>query len=136
MNLETIRLFGAAALAGVLASAAPAADAVRQADDRPGAKRMSVMMLVGCLAQEGERWYLTRATEPVAAELPGSKAYAEPAADAALGSGRYWLMGTVSEFDVIKHKGHKVRVKGLVLTGDPGPRVNLTSLRHLAPACA
>lgn len=95
-----------------------------------------VMFIVGCLAEEDGGWVLTNATDPTpVAGLPGSKTENEPSADVPLGKNRFSLIGTVSEFGVEKLKGHKVRVKGLVIEAASESRVNLTSLKMLGTGC-
>jgi len=99
-------------------------------------ERTSIMFIVGCLAQENDTWILTNASDPTPVMgAPGSKTENEPLADAPLGTNRFRLVGTVQEFGVDKLKGHKVRVKGLVMKAVPESRVNLTSLRMLGTGC-
>lgn len=104
---------------------------------QPAPQRIPISTVVGCLTQTTEgTWILTDATEPVAiATKPGSKEAKEPDETAPLGKRRFRIIGTLEEFGVSRHKGHKVRIKGMVLTGSPEPRVNVTSLRHLSPTC-
>ena len=98
--------------------------------------RIPASYIVGCLAEENGRWFLTNATDPItAAGLPGSKTDNDPPASTPLGKNRFTLIWTVQEFGVAKHKGHKVRVKGLVIKATPESRVNLTSLKMLASDC-
>jgi len=106
-----------AVLSGVLASAA---------------QRMPLMMTVGCVAQEGDQWWLVSATEPVeiTEEVPP-----EPEVATVLGDGRFRLIGTLDEFGVNNHAGHKVRVKGILIEDNDETRLNLTSIRHMLPDC-
>ena len=96
------------------------------------AQPMPLMMVVGCVAQEADEWWIVRATEPVeiTEEVPP-----EPEVGTPLGEGRLRLIGTLDEFGVRDHAGHKVRVKGLLIEDDGESRLNLTSIRHLFPAC-
>lgn len=113
-----------------------AASALAQAQTPASPERMRAMFVVGCLAEENGKWMLTRAGDPVpVAGVPGSKTDNEPAVDAPLGKNRFSLIGTVEEFGVTKHKGHKVRVKGLVIKATPDSRINLTSLKMLGVEC-
>jgi hypothetical protein len=91
---------------------------------------LRVMGTVGCLVEEEGKWFLTDATEPV----PGDDVdrNLDPAAKGEL---RFAVIGTVSEFSVPDHAGHKVRLKGLILDAEPVDRLQLTSLKHVAPSC-
>ena len=96
------------------------------------AQRMPLMMSVGCVVQEGEQRWIVSATEPVEITEEVSP---EPDVSTPLGEGRLRLIGTLDEFGVSNHTGHKVRVKGIRIKGNDDTRLNLTSLRHLLPAC-
>lgn len=91
---------------------------------------MRVMGTLGCLVEEDGKWFLTNATEPV----PGDDIdrNLDPKAKGEL---RFAVIGTVSEFSVPDHAGHKVRLKGLILDAEPVDRLQLTSLKHVAPSC-
>ncbi len=97
----------------------------------PKSKPMQLMGTVGCLVQEqDDKWFLTDATEPV------------PAVDidenldpTAKGEARFHLIGTLDEFSATKHRGHKVRIKGLPIKAAPESRINITSLKHISPTC-
>ncbi len=104
---------------------------------QPSPEKVPISRVVGCLTQAADgAWLLTDATEPaVLAGKPGSKEAAEPDASAPLGKNRFRIVGTVEEFGASKHRGHKVRVQGMVLSGQGGLGVNITSLRHLADSC-
>jgi len=115
------------------------------AAQQPGPNFRPTVMMVGCLADDGTGAVrLDRATAPVVIEerLPE-----EPTATTPLGDRRIQLIGTLEEFGVGAHIGHKVRVRGLYITGDAGEleggraddghdRLNLTSLLMLSPSCA
>ncbi len=92
---------------------------------------------IGCLSREGGTWILTHAPEPVATEISPLTPEEEAAADAIekLGENRFHLIG-VEAFDLPKHEGHKVQVKGLLIEARPDSRVNITSVRHMAAECA
>lgn len=57
------------------------------------------------------------------------------ALDQPLGEGNYQLFG-VSVFGPANHLGEKVAVKGVLLGDSSALRVNVTSLRSVAPNCA
>ena len=120
MRMHTCGLLVGLIAAGVAAVAAQAA------------QPMPLMLVVGCVAQEADEWWIVRATAPVeiTEEVPP-----EPEVSTPLGEGRLRLIGTLDEFGVRNHAGHKVRVKGLLIEDDDESRLNLTSIRHLSPAC-
>lgn len=114
------------------------------AQPKPAAK-IDLVTVTGCLTPGGgETWRLTSATDPIVA----SQKAPEPPKDAVIGKNRYRLIGLL-EFNVAAHKGHTVRVKGLLIPVDDGkrpspgsgrgepvePRLNITSLQHVAPTC-
>ena len=97
------------------------------------AQPMSIMMTVGCVERDGRGGLtLTRATDPeaLAARLPE-----QPPADAPLGMLTIRMVGTLDEFGVAAHEGHKVWAKGLLNPGEPNDLLNLTSITHLASSC-
>lgn len=97
------------------------------------AQPMSVMMTVGCVEGDGRGGFtLTRATDP---EALADRLPEQPPADAPLGMLTIRLVGTLDEFGVGKHDGHKVWAKGLLNPGEPYDLLNLVSITHLAPSC-
>jgi hypothetical protein len=94
---------------------------------------MSIMMTVGCVESDGRGGFtLTRATEP---EAMTDRLPEQPSADAPLGTVTLRMVGTLDEFGVASHEGHKVWAKGLLNPGEPNKLLNLTSITHLAPSC-
>ena len=94
---------------------------------------LSIMMTVGCVERDGRGGFtLTRATDPEALvdRLPE-----QPPADAPLGMLTIRMVGTLDEFGVAAHEGHRVWAKGLLNPGEPHDLLNLTSITHLAPSC-
>ena len=94
---------------------------------------MPLMMMVGCVeGDETNGYHLVRVTDPETIEdrLPP-----EPPPDAPLGDRRIRLIGTLYEFGVAQHVGHKVWAKGMLIEDDSEARLNLVSITHLAPAC-
>ena len=94
---------------------------------------MALMMLVGCVEADGaEGFQLVSATSPQVVDdrLPES-----PGPEAVLGTGQVELIGTLDEFGVAQHAGHKVWVKGLYLENGADTKLNLVSLLTLADAC-
>ena len=97
---------------------------------------VATVFTVGCLTQDGDEWYLTSSTEPIETEISPLTDAEKAAADAIeeLGSRRYRLIG-LSAFDLEPHQGHTVQVKGLLLEDTDESRINMTSIRHMAPSC-
>ena len=97
------------------------------------AQPMSIMMTVGCVEHDGRGGFtLTRATDP---EALADRLPEQPPADAPLGMLTIRMVGTLDEFGVAAHEGHKVWAKGLLNPGEPNDLLNLTSITHLAPSC-
>ena len=115
-----------AAVATALAAGAPVA-AVGAGQPLP------IMMLVACVEVDDQgAFHLTSATEPeaIADPLPP-----QPGPSAALGVHRVRLIGTLDEFGVARHVGHKVWAKGLLIEDETERRLNLVSITHLSPDC-
>ena len=94
---------------------------------------MPLVMMVGCVeGDEANGFQLARVTDP---EVIQDRIPPEPPADVPLGEGRVPLIGTLYEFGVAQHVGHKVWAKGMLIEDDNGMRLNLVSITHLAPAC-
>ena len=92
-----------------------------------------LMMTVGCVETDGRDGFtLTRATEPAAIQ---ERVPAQPAADVPLGDQTLRLVGTLDEFGVAAHVGHKVWAKGLLNPDEPVPLLNLTSITRLGQSC-
>ena len=97
------------------------------------AQPMSIMMTVGCVERDGRGGFtLTRATDP---EALADRLPEQPPANAPLGMLTIRMVGTLDEFGVAAHEGHKVWAKGLLNPGEPNDLLNLTSITHLAPSC-
>ena len=94
---------------------------------------LPIMTTVACVEENDEgAFHLTNATEPeaVADRLPP-----QPEPSAALGAGRIRLIGTLDEFGIVSHVGHKVWAKGLLIEDETERRLNLVSVTHLSAAC-
>jgi hypothetical protein len=97
------------------------------------AQPLSIVMTVACVeAGEAGTFHLTNATAPeaIADPLPP-----QPEPSAALGDHRIRLIGTLDEFGVARHAGHKVWAKGLLVEDETERRLNLVSITHLSPDC-
>ncbi len=92
--------------------------------------------MIGCLAEEDDRWVLTNATEPIETGISPLTDSEKSVADAIaeLGEGRFHLIG-VAAWDMPAHKDHKAQVKGMLIEATPESRVNLSSLRHMSGTC-
>jgi|AP45_3_1055517.scaffolds.fasta_scaffold98773_2 hypothetical protein len=97
------------------------------------AQTMPVVMTVGCVEMDGrDGVLLTRAIEPTAID---ERVPDQPPSDAPLGAETLALVGTLDEFGVANHEGHKVWVKGLLNPAAPHRLLNLISITHLSPSC-
>ena len=119
---------------------------------------VALVTTVGCVEQDGESWFLTRATDPTVTALPFSSfTELEDAGHAALGSNRLELVGVTdfldaggllasfqrAEFTAPESvnatgqlaDGRQVVVKGLHIPSVTPNRINLTSLFSLADSC-
>jgi len=128
-------------VAGLLATFAAAPTALQQGPTgKPN--QMTVVAVVGCVAQEGTNLYLTNASGPIVQPTADGKAQtgsgvtAEQAKAQPAGKERYRLINMLEEFGVASHKGHKVLVKGLIVGDAKERRINLVSLEMIAPTCA
>ncbi len=91
------------------------------------------MMMVGCVeVDEASGFLLVRVSEPEAIQ---DRIPPEPPPDVPLGEGRVRLIGTLDEFGVAQHVGHKVWAKGMLIEDAAETRLNLVSITHLAPGC-
>jgi hypothetical protein len=100
-----------------------------------GPNALPIVEVVGCLAQSGNLWMMTNATEPTRATAGWSRPEEVKAAETKpLGSLQLPLIGLV-ELSPADHKGHKVVVKGLLIKDAAGNRLNVTSLMTATTAC-
>jgi len=92
--------------------------------------------ILGCLeADHVGRWLLTNASQPTASETATSSMELKTVAAGPLGSQHYRLLG-VGVFNPSDRRGKKVTVKGILISGSDGIRINVTSLQVAAPNCA
>ena len=102
-----------------------------------GANAMPIVEAVGCLAEgSGKAWTLTNAGEPVKAGRAGfSRPEDVKAAEGrGLGSEQIPLIG-MTEMNPGPHRGHKVLIKGLLITDATGRRINVTSIKTVGDVC-
>ncbi len=123
-----------ASAAAVLALGLAATGAVMMpAAAYAAAQPMPLMMMVGCVEEDDTNgFHLARVTEPQAID---DRIPTEPPPDAPLGERSVRLIGTLYEFGVSEHVGHKVWAKGMLIEDNGETRLNLVSITHLAPAC-
>ncbi len=113
----------------ILALAVVVAGAVLRAAAQP----MPIMMTVGCVEADGrDQFVLVRATPPTVLE---ERVPDQPDPDAPLGDQTIRLIGTLDEFGVGDHVGHKVWAKGLLNSGEPLRLLNVVSITHLSSSC-
>jgi hypothetical protein len=102
-----------------------------------GVEAIPIVETVGCLAEGPDRtWSLTNAAEPAKAARAGfSRPEEVKAAEGrGLGSQQIRLIG-MTEMNPEPHRGHKVLVKGLLIGGEAGRRINVTSLKTVGESC-
>ena len=119
--------------AAVLASAWPAAA-------QAPSKLMPLTAVSGCVARSGDNWMLTNATArtiPAAERAQGASQNVEWAAANNKGTERYQLIGRplLEEFKIDAHQGHRVVVRGLLLSEPGEKRLNLVSLAMVGASC-
>ena len=94
---------------------------------------MPLMMMVGCVeGDEADGFQLARVSEP---EVMQDRIPPEPPPDAPLGERQLRLIGTLYEFGVAEHVGHKVWAKGILIEDESEVRLNLVSITRLATSC-
>ena len=93
------------------------------------------METVGCLVEERQgRWMLARATGPVPADGQATDSVAVGKAARAQPGGENFQLVGLSAFKPQKHRGEKVAVRGVLLSGSER-RLNVTSLQMTAGTC-
>lgn len=97
---------------------------------------LQIVATVGCLVEgPSQVWTLRRAARPAAAQAQSTTAAAlRAAASAPLGTDTYPLLGA-DVFAPQRDLNRKVAVKGVLIPGRDGGRLNVTSLQTVAGAC-
>ena len=99
----------------------------------------AIIELVGCMAQDGDNWTLTKATAPK--RLRNSdKATPEElkaAEGRALGASTFRLQNfnMLGAFNPDSHKGHKMLAKGTLIRQSGSERVSVTELEMVGSSC-
>ena len=97
-------------------------------------KNGTAVQAVGCLAQVGGKWVLTKATEPLRTRTDVLSTGKELAAiSAKSGNATVELVDAYPE--PTENKGQRVEVKGLYMAGQT-PGINLLALQKVADSCS
>jgi hypothetical protein len=102
------------------------------------APNYSLVNLVGCVAQNGTGWAITRGSTPRVTKNPDASAGADlQAAQAeAAGAGTFRLvLLTVGESVVKPLAGRRVEAKGILIRATAGNSLNVTSIQDIGGAC-
>jgi mono/diheme cytochrome c family protein len=101
----------------------------------PAIGDFSYVDVVGCLtAGPDHTWMLTQGSEPVAA-VPSAATPSLPAAtETPLGTQSIHLVDAMA-YAPEDHKGQKVSIRGLLIKVPGGPRMTISSLETVSPAC-
>jgi hypothetical protein len=104
--------------------------------DNDNRHALPIAEVVGCLEPSPSRtWMLTKASDPIISETQSTSSAALRAAAAVpFGNQAYQLLGT-GVFNPQRHGNRKVAVKGVLIRGADGSRLNVTSLEVLAGTC-
>lgn len=125
-------------LAGVLLVGLSGVPAIASQDPAQ-ASRMELVAVVGCVAQNGNQWFVTNATGPLAAPGPdgptGQTVTVDMARAEDVGTQRYRLIGVVDEYDVPVHEGHRVLARGLLIEDGDETRLNVTAVLMVEEDC-
>jgi len=127
------RTFLAAVATAALAVAWPAAG-------QAPAKLMPLTAVSGCVVRDGDNWILTNATArtiPAAERTQAARQNVEWAAANNKGTERYRLIGRplLEEFKIEAHQGHRIVVRGLLVSDSGEKRLNLVSLAMVGASC-
>jgi len=96
----------------------------------------ALVRVVGCLTQgPGAAWTLAGAGEPIRTKDPAASTDDDPKqGQAGLGTQVFWLLNVFPAPD--PYVGHRMEAKGFLIRDPGGNRINVTSMRTLAPRCA
>jgi mono/diheme cytochrome c family protein len=96
----------------------------------------ALVRVVGCLSQgPGTAWTLADAGEPIRTKDPAASTDDElkQSQEAGPGTQVFWLLNVFPAPD--PYAGHRVEAKGFLIRDPGGNRINVTSVRTLAPRC-
>jgi hypothetical protein len=100
--------------------------------DKPG--KVDIVVVVGCVRQQGADWMLVAATDPLVSTA-NAPAHADVPTTPPPGKNTFKLTG-VGEFAMPTHKDHTVLVKALYNKAMPVTMLNITSLVEAVATCA
>lgn len=109
------------------------------AGQRPG--RVPVVAVTGCATPDGTSWLLTAASAPAPIREADRTQRAADSVEWARqergGTERYRLMGRalLGEFKIDAHRGHRIVVRGLLISDAKEKRINVISLAMVADSC-
>ncbi|MBI4473570.1 MAG: hypothetical protein HY646_12955 [Acidobacteria bacterium] len=96
-------------------------------------EKAQIVAVTGCLKEAGtNNWIVTNATDPAPSRAGAS---VTPPTGPLSGKNEFKLIG-VAEFNLPAQKDRTVVVKGMLIKASPVSRLNITSVRAVAPACA
>ena len=134
MKTRTLLAFSMLSITMVLGGSRPGESFQAIGKPQPGGPQ--IVQVIGCLEQAADgAWSLSKATEPVSSDSPGTTEASIKESDTkALGKARFRLIGT-SLFAPETRKGQKVEVKGILIKDAKESRVNVTSLQTANATC-
>jgi cytochrome c5 len=104
-----------------------------QAKPLPPVGDFSYVEVVGCLTAREHTWWLTRASDPVAA-VPSAAAASAPVPAAPLGAQSFHLVDA-SAYAPDTRRGQKVYVRGLLIKLPDEQRMTISALETVSPTC-
>lgn len=93
----------------------------------------SYVEVVGCLTARQHTWWLTRASDPVAA-IPSAAAASDPRPAPPLGGQSFHLLDA-AVYAADAHRGQKVYVRGLLIKLPDEQRMTISTLETVSPTC-
>jgi len=95
-------------------------------------EKAQIVAVTGCLKEAGtNNWIVTNATDPAPSRAGAS---VTPPTGPLSGKNEFKLIG-VAEFNLPAQKDRTVVVKGMLIKASPVSRLNITSVRAVAPTC-
>ena len=95
-------------------------------------EKAQIVAVTGCLKEAGtNNWIVTNATDPAPSRAGAS---VTPSTGPLSGKNEFKLIG-VAEFNLPAQKDRTVVVKGMLIKASPVSRLNITSVRAVAPTC-
>ena len=110
--------------------------------DQTQAPRIELVAVVGCIARDWTKWFVTDASGPLFAPSldwsreTGQWVTVEMAREQVDGTLRYRLIGALEHYSVPMHEGHRALARGLLIEDDNETRLNVTAVVMVEPTCA